>query len=303
MADSLVISLHRTIAGIEGASADRMAIQGHSFQLVIVGGACVDITLHKRTCELLSQTSHAYINATLRRSDITLLAGSSLHMLNVVRKKSTPVISSSWSGAMLDIRLPVMDVDLRYTGAKTSSIALTLLSRRFSGFMLDKIYKTIVVNAKDGAVTEYDTQFDSYFEYSGRYYGINSNGIYLLSSTGNSSSSFMTGFSSFKARYPIEIQDIYIGMTSDGPVDVGTIFDEIPGVLFELETTYDRYRERKLNMGRRRASRKAGLKLTSDHRVNIDHITIAAAEMSRMKSSDETWMRVISPTRTVHVSS
>ena len=202
--------------------------------------------------------------------------------------------------ATMDIILPMMQVVMTSPGGTFATMAVTLPVIEFYGYGSGRVYTTVVVSTKDGAVTTYSNHsFNSYFEFMGEFYGVNSSGIYRLSGSDDAGTAinaqFITGYTDFKSKMAKSPTDLYTSLSSSGVVDVRNVIDNLESVIYQYASTDSRYRVRKINFGKGRTGSKMGISMSSSSAFQVDSLKLVAEEKNRYHPGDETWIRAIIP--------
>lgn len=146
--------------------------------------------------------------------------------------------ASSGNVANVSILLPV----LSSTGILAENGVATLtqtLPSLFSNAQLHNgataAFNPYVMNTENYTVAQYDNyNFHSVFERAGKYYGVNTVGIYELAGANDNgtaiAASFKLGFSDMKKAGMKRIPYVYLGYTSDGDVSIDVSIDGEPAV-------------------------------------------------------------------------
>lgn len=195
----------------------------------------------------------------------------------------------------LEVDLSRIEVMMTSPGGTTGILGVTLPLIDVYMAGMRNVYKTIVISTKGGEVTTYSgLTFNSYFKIEEKYYGVNSNGIYLLEGT-PPEASFITGYTNFDTDKVKSPCDLYILLESNCEVNTRIGINNLLGASYPVEHTSGRLRLRKANIGRGRKCEFASLNIAANGTFEIDTIKLLAEEGRGRHIIDTTWLKAEIP--------
>lgn len=147
-------------------------------------------------------------------------------------------VTSSGNVANVSVTTPAFTAAGTLAEIATIDVAATLPSLLSNAQLhngASAAYSPFVMNTESYTVAQYDNyNFHSVFERAGKYYGVNTAGIYeLIGSDDNGTdiaASFKLGFSDLKKSGMKRIPYVYLGYTSDGDINIDVSIDGEPTV-------------------------------------------------------------------------
>ena len=150
-------------------------------------------------------------------------------------------------------------------------------------------YKTLVMNSRSNAVTEYQNYgFNSYATIGGANYGASSSGLYLLSGDDDAGTnigwSLKTGQMDDKSPYLKRLPEVVLGLRSNGPVRVIIHCDDETSYSYTLPAlNIDTIRQLRVQPGRGLRSRYYAVELQGieNSTIELDSLQVNMSKTSR----------------------
>lgn len=303
MADELLVDLWPAECDIDGAGVLSCTFWPITVSIVGAEKGDIEATLHGPTAIMYSGGA---IDAEIPFLSVAMESTHAPGSISIRLKRVRVSMNGGWApgGSISTTLWPITISATGYGGPTSMEVTLWSIDVYIQGS--GDTYTTIVASTKDGSVTTYSNfSFNSYFEMDGRFFGISSSGIYELMGTTDSGvnilSTITTGFTRMKATKPLSLNDLYALITSDGTVTFRGIIDKIMGAEYEMETTYGRYRYRKLDIGKGRIGFKVGLNISTSSPFTLDLVKLVCDEKTRIPCGDEGYMKIEVPVVEVSV--
>ena len=150
-------------------------------------------------------------------------------------------------------------------------------------------YKTIVMNTRNDAITEYQNYgFNSYAEINGSYYGASSSGLYLLDGDDDDGTnidwSFKTGQMDNKSPFMKQLPEIVLGLRSNGSIRVRVHKDDNEYFDYTLPAiNTETIRQHRVQPGRGMRSRYFSVELQgiANSTLELDSLQMNTSKTSR----------------------
>ena len=190
----------------------------------------------------------------------------------------------------LAAELPLIRADLAGYFAITGTIdaSLPLLSAHLTGVLAGTFVRTVVVNLKNGGVTEYESySFNSFTIFEGRLLGTSDAGLSALDGGTDAGAEInghvTTGIDDFKSEYEKRCTDAYVSGSSPKPMDLTVLLDEGATSYSYPVPASETYRQRKANLGRGLKARYFQFKVSNRDGADfeIGQVNVEAEKLSR----------------------